>query len=154
MNALERERFDLAAVVRAASKATASPTPPPALRSRAPAKKGAGGGTPDLAAQLLDKLVANAVDFSARGRTYRISLFVENGVAELGVGEPGAAAAEEMRGKLFESMVSVPRRARARRKSGEPPPWDSASTSRVLSPNSTEAPIAARNARFGRRRRG
>ena len=74
----------------------------------------------DLAAQLLDKLVANAVDFSSPGQAVRISLSVENGVAELGVENQGPPLPEEMRGKLFESMVSV-RGERAREgQSGEP----------------------------------
>jgi len=77
-------------------------------------------GSPDLAAQLLDKLVANAVDFSSPGHAVRISLAVENGVAELGVENQGPPLPEEMRGKLFESMVSV-RGERAREgQSGEP----------------------------------
>src|SRR2546422_6455800 len=68
-------------------------------------------GSPDLAAQLLDKLVANAVDFSdasdKRNEPVRISLSAANGFIELGVENKGPLLPEEMRGKLFESMVSV-----------------------------------------------
>ena len=64
-------------------------------------------GSPDLAAQLLDKLVANAVDFCREGEPVRVSLAIVDGTAELGVANSGPALPEAMRGKLFESMVSV-----------------------------------------------
>jgi len=68
-------------------------------------------GSPDLAAQLLDKLVENAVDFSAApgggGAAVRVSLGSAGGFAALAVENRGPLLPETMRGKLFESMVSV-----------------------------------------------
>src|SRR5882672_6666996 len=120
LNALERERFDLAAVVSGCVEGYRLAYPHQPFDLALPQKKAPVEGSPDLAAQLLDKLVANAVDFSRPGQDVRISLSVENGVAELGVENQGPPLPEEMRGKLFESMVSV-RGERAREgQSGEP----------------------------------
>ncbi|HYR33711.1 MAG TPA: ATP-binding protein, partial [Burkholderiales bacterium] len=120
LNALERERFDLAAVVSGCVEGYRLAYPHQPFDLALPQKKAPVEGSPDLAAQLLDKLVANAVDFSRPGQAVRISLSVENGVAELGVENQGPPLPEEMRGKLFESMVSV-RGERAREgQSGEP----------------------------------
>src|SRR5258706_356459 len=120
LNALERERFALAAVVAGCVEGYRLAYPHQPFDLALPQKKAPVEGSPDLAAQLLDKLVANAVDFSSPGMAVRISLSVENGVAELGVENQGPPLPEEMRGKLFESMVSV-RGERAREgQSGEP----------------------------------
>jgi dedicated sortase system histidine kinase len=120
LNAVERERFDLAAVVAGCVEGYRLAYPHQPFDLALPQKKAPVVGSPDLAAQLLDKLVANAVDFSSPGQAVRISLSVENGVAELGVENQGPPLPEEMRGKLFESMVSV-RGERAREgQSGEP----------------------------------
>ena len=61
-------------------------------------------GAPDLFAQMLDKLVANAVEFSQRDEPVRIRRRRE-GHAHREQQRPAAAA--EMAGRLFESMVSV-----------------------------------------------
>jgi len=75
-------------------------------------------GSPDLVAQLLDKLVANAVDFSREGVPVLVSLSAEDGTAVLAVTNQGPLLPEVMRGKLFDSMVSV--RGGRDGKSGEP----------------------------------
>src|SRR5258705_10091474 len=122
LNALERERFDLAAVVSGCVEGYRLAYPHQPFDLALPQKKAPVEGSPDLAAQLLDKLVANAVDFSSLGQAVRISLSVENGVAELGVENQGPPLPEEMRGKLFESIASV-RGERAREgRSAEPHP--------------------------------
>jgi signal transduction histidine kinase len=64
-------------------------------------------GSPDLAAQLLDKLVANAVDFSRAGAPVRVSLAPADGAAALAVRNQGPPLPESLGGKLFDSMVSV-----------------------------------------------
>jgi two-component system sensor histidine kinase ChvG len=61
-------------------------------------------GAPDLYAQMLDKLAANAADFSQRDEPVRIRLD-EKGT--LTVSNSGALLPAEMTGRLFESMVSV-----------------------------------------------
>src|SRR5712671_4129709 len=117
---VERERFDLAAVVSGCVEGYRLAYPHQPFDLAVLQKNAWVQGSPDLAAQLLDKLVANAVDFSSPGHAVRISLAVANGVAELGVENQGPPLPESIRGKLFESMVSV-RGERAREgKSGEP----------------------------------
>ncbi len=68
-------------------------------------------GAPDLAAQLLDKLAANAVDFSAPGAAIVVSVEREGAnegrMARVSVQNQGPPLPDEMRGTLFESMVSV-----------------------------------------------
>ena len=107
---VEREPFDLAAVVSGCVEGYRLAYPAQTFELGLPGGKTIAGGSPDLAAQLLDKIVANAVDFSAaggRGRPIRISLAVADGLIELGVENQGPLLPEAMREKLFESMVSV-----------------------------------------------
>lgn len=64
-------------------------------------------GAPDLFAQMLDKLAANAADFAAGDTPIQISLAHATRVAVLRFVNTGPALPAEMRGRLFESMVSV-----------------------------------------------
>ena len=100
----ERERFDARDVVRGCVGgyaaiftgirfALALPDKPVMLR-----------GAPDLYAQMLDKLAANAADFSAADEPVRIRLEPEG---TLTVSNSGPLLPAEMSGRLFESMVSV-----------------------------------------------
>ena len=95
-----RERFDARDVVRGAALAHPAkkfevevPDAPVLLR-----------GSPDLYAQMLDKLVANAVDFSTGEEPIRVRLKPEG---TLTVSNRGPRLPEAMKGKLFESMVSM-----------------------------------------------
>lgn len=63
-------------------------------------------GSPDLYAQMLDKLAANAVDFATQD-PIQVRLFVKGDEAILAVSNTGPRLPEAMQGKLFESMVSV-----------------------------------------------
>jgi two-component system sensor histidine kinase ChvG len=107
----KREPFDLAAVVAGCVEGYRLAYPGQAFELALPGEQATAGGSPDLAAQLLDKIVANAVDFSAasgrRGEPVRISLSVSNGLIELRVENKGPLLPEAMRGRLFQSMVSV-----------------------------------------------
>ena len=71
-------------------------------------------GAPELIAQMLDKLVDNAVEFSASGATITVSLTRSSDGAVLAVANPGPRLPEAMRSQLFESMVSVRDGAAAR----------------------------------------
>jgi len=113
---VERERFDLAAVVAGCVEGYRLAYPGQAFELALPGEQAIASGSPDLAAQLLDKLVANAADFSRAGEPVRVSLAAAEGMAQLGVANQGPQLPEAMRGKLFESMVSV----RADRTGGEP----------------------------------
>ncbi len=64
-------------------------------------------GAPDLAAQLLDKLVENAVDFATPGTPIAIELAFEGPLeASLAVTNQGPPIPADLQGRLFESMVS------------------------------------------------
>ena len=64
-------------------------------------------GAPDLYAQMLDKLIANATDFATGDEPIRVRLEAREGHANLTVSNRGPRLPEAMAGKLFESMVSV-----------------------------------------------
>jgi signal transduction histidine kinase len=115
---VERERFDLAAVVAGCVDGYRLAYPGRAFELALPSGPAVASGSPDLAAQLLDKLVANAVDFSREGAPIRVTLSAAGGAAALEVTNQGAPLPDAMRGKLFDSMVSV--RAGHEGKSGEP----------------------------------
>ncbi len=72
-------------------------------------------GAPELIAQMMDKLIANAVEFAHGGA---IDVRLENGESEvrLIVANDGPPLPAHMQGRLFESMVSV----RASGAAGEP----------------------------------
>ncbi len=109
--AQERERFDLAAVVAGCVEGYRGAYPGHAFELGLPAGAIDVDGAPDLAAQLLDKLAANAVDFSAPGAAIVVSVEREGAnegrMARVSVENQGPPLPEEMRGTLFESMVSV-----------------------------------------------
>src|SRR5712691_878570 len=66
-------------------------------------------GAPDLYAQMLDKLAANAADFATGEEPIRIRLEARDSQATLTVSNRGPRLPEAMAGKLFESMVSMRR---------------------------------------------
>ena len=111
LNAVERERYDLAAVLAGCVAGYRLAYAGRSFELKLPEEKVLLRGSPDLAAQLLDKLVENAVDFSAEsgraGEPIRISLSSSAGHAVLEVENKGPQLPEAMRDKLFESMVSV-----------------------------------------------
>ncbi len=63
-------------------------------------------GAPDLAAQMLDKLVSNAVDFTTAGQAIRIDLSFADARAALSVSNDGPTLPPALEGKLFDAMVS------------------------------------------------
>jgi signal transduction histidine kinase len=83
---------------------------------QAPAQPLHADGSPDLFAQLLDKLVANAVDFGRPGTPIRIALAQAGHAAQLTVTNSGPPIPDAVRGRLFESMIS----ARGERAGSEP----------------------------------
>lgn len=64
-------------------------------------------GAPELIAQLLDKLVDNAVDFSPAAGWIGITLNRHSTHTELSVRNEGDSLPEAMRARLFDSMVSL-----------------------------------------------
>ncbi|MGD8783950.1 MAG: proteobacterial dedicated sortase system histidine kinase [Thioalkalispiraceae bacterium] len=64
-------------------------------------------GAPDLVAQLLDKLISNAIDFMQPATAIEIKLRQEANTIVLSVSNTGPVLPAEMQANLFESMVSV-----------------------------------------------
>jgi signal transduction histidine kinase len=64
-------------------------------------------GAPDLVAQLLDKLVENALDFASPGTAVEIRLTRGLGLAFLAVSNEGRRLDDEVAEKMFDSMVSA-----------------------------------------------
>jgi len=102
----ERERFDLAAVVSGCVEGYRLAYRDVPITYEPPPDEAPVEGAPDLCAQMLDKLVANAVEFRAGGNV-EIALASGDGVARLRVANEGPRLPAAMAGRLFDSMVSV-----------------------------------------------
>ncbi|MBI3140443.1 MAG: hypothetical protein HYZ19_01100 [Rhodocyclales bacterium] len=114
LSAEARERFDLAALVHQCVSGYRLAYPQQAFELHKPSKPVMLEGSPDLMAQMLDKLVANAADFSRPGEPIRIVLELSADFVLLRVVNRGPSLPPEVHGRLFESMTSVrPERADA-----------------------------------------
>ncbi|HEV7608747.1 MAG TPA: ATP-binding protein [Steroidobacteraceae bacterium] len=100
----ERQRFDLAALVRTAVGAYGGAFPQRQFRCEVPPDAVEMTGAPDLIVQMLDKLIDNAVDFSVDGATISVVLRAEGSIAELSVANPGPSLPAEAATRLFESL--------------------------------------------------
>ena len=100
----ERQRFDLAGLVRATVAAYGAAFPNRRFASEVPAEAIEINGAPELIVQMLDKLVDNAVDFSADGATITVSLRASDTEAEISVANPGPPLPPEADTRLFESL--------------------------------------------------
>ena len=107
LSAVERTRYDLAAVVRGCVEGYRIAYPQAKFSLEVPERRVEVEGAPDLAAQLLDKLVENAVDFSRDGAPVQVALEENGAAAALTVSNRGPLLPEKMRTRLFESMISV-----------------------------------------------
>jgi len=104
---VEREQFDLAAVVRGCVEGYRLAHRDRQFAFDAGAAPCPINGAPDLVAQLLDKLAANAVEFSKTDSTIRFELRRIASRVRLSVLNEGPPLPPDMRDRLFESMVSV-----------------------------------------------
>jgi signal transduction histidine kinase len=103
----ERERFDASAVLAGCVSGYASVYPARRFEltnADAPVML---SGAPDLFAQMLDKLAANAADFATGDQPVLFSFARSGDDALLTVGNNGPLLPAAMHGRLFESMVSV-----------------------------------------------
>jgi len=107
MKNVEPEDFDLKAVLTSTVAAYADAWPERRIEFHCSVEDGNISGSPELLIQMLDKLVDNAVDFTSSGDAIDISLEREPDSLIISVGNPGPALPEEMRTRLFHSMVSV-----------------------------------------------
>ena len=108
----ERQRFDLAALVRAAAGPTAPPSRQRRFAAEVPPEPVEIDGAPDLIVQMLDKLVDNAVDFSADGATITVRLRAESRSRRVVGGQSRAPAAARDRQPAVRVPVAVARRER------------------------------------------
>ncbi len=99
----ERERFDARDVVQGCVRGYESAYPGRKFSVSVPGSPVTLRGAPDLYAQLLDKLAANAADFSSGEEPIRVRLDAQG---SLTVSNSGPLLPAEMTGRLFESMVS------------------------------------------------
>jgi signal transduction histidine kinase len=105
----ERQRVDLSKLVASCIDGYRVAYPGLTLDWGAPAGEVVIDGAPELIAQMLDKLVANAVEFAAAGTPVVVRLERTGESASLSVENEGPLLPEGMRGRLFDSMVSVRR---------------------------------------------
>jgi len=107
MEHVEPESFDLGAVLRSTVAAYRDVYPERGFDFTCPIKSAPATGSPELLIQMLDKLVDNAVDFSAAKDSIGIALADGENDFLLTVTNPGPPLPERMRTQLFDSMVSM-----------------------------------------------
>jgi signal transduction histidine kinase len=112
----ERERFDLARVIAGCVDGYRAAYPAQVFDLRVPAGEVQFFGAPELIAQMLDKLCANAVEFAAPETPIVVALLRQETVLRLVVANEGPTLPATMQERLFDSMVSV----RDKRGDGEP----------------------------------
>ncbi|MBA2352643.1 MAG: proteobacterial dedicated sortase system histidine kinase [Burkholderiales bacterium] len=103
----ERERFDLCKVVAGCVEGYKAAYTPRAIELRLPGQTVWLNGAPDLIAQLLDKLIENAIDFSRANSVIVVEIGLDAADAYLRVINQGPPLPKEMQERLFESMVSI-----------------------------------------------
>ena len=102
----ERERFDASRVVAGCVDGYRLAYPQATFALALPEGDVPLSGAPELYAQMLDKLIENAVGFSTDGKI-GVRLERDDGAATLTVSNAGPALPAGMEDRLFESMVSV-----------------------------------------------
>ena len=101
------ERFDLAAVLDSTTSAYRDAYKGREFEFTNSVDQAQVTGSPELLIQMLDKLVDNAVDFSADGDTISLTLDGQDDALLIGVTNPGPELPERMRSQMFDSMVSM-----------------------------------------------
>lgn len=103
----EREDFDLGRVVAGCVDGYRTANPDVEFVFASPGHACPVQGVPDLIAQLLDKLMGNALDFHTPGTPISVELVQSDDRARILVRNQGPPLPEEMQGSLFDSMVSI-----------------------------------------------
>jgi two-component system, OmpR family, sensor histidine kinase ChvG len=102
----ERVRFDLGELVHNIGQAYQQTFAAHRVETRVPAERCMVDGSPDLIAQLLDKLMDNAADFTPPGGPITISLEPHAHAYRLSVSNEGPLLPPQLNDRLFESLVS------------------------------------------------
>lgn len=100
----ERTRFDLVPLIASAVASYRTAFPQREFTQKLPHEPMPMEGAPELIGQMLDKLIDNAVDFSAPGATVTVSLRALPGAAILEVDNPGPRLPPQARTRVFESL--------------------------------------------------
>jgi signal transduction histidine kinase len=100
----ERCRFDLRALMDSAVGAYRTAFPQRQFSAELPAEAVMLNGAPDLIVQMLDKLIDNAVDFSADQSNITLRLLADASLAVVEVDNPGPTLQGESHSHLFESL--------------------------------------------------
>lgn len=103
----ERTEFDLAELVRNIGQAYSATFTQAVIETQTPQQRCSLLGSPDLIAQMLDKLMDNAVDFCPTGGRISLRLEADAGEYRLGVSNEGPQLPPHLDGRLFESLVSA-----------------------------------------------
>jgi len=115
LQSAEKQDTDITALLKGCVEGYRSAYPRQEIVLQAPPQSLHCRAAPELLVQMLDKLVANAVDFSRGGQTVEIRLRDGRDEWELAVTNHGSRLPESMDRQLFNSMVSV------REKKGDEP---------------------------------
>lgn len=102
----ERVEFDLAGLVRNIGQAYSGTFPRVVIETQAPDRPCPMTGSPDLIAQLLDKLMDNATDFCPDGGRIGLQLEATADEYRLSVSNEGPLLPPHLDDRLFESLVS------------------------------------------------
>jgi dedicated sortase system histidine kinase len=107
MRDTERERFDLRAVIGGCVEGYRAAYPHREFELRSPQDPILLLGVPDLIAQMLDKLIDNAVDFSRGDAPVEVILTTTAQDTTIAVRNSGPRLAREIKDQLFQSMASA-----------------------------------------------
>lgn len=103
----EKERIDLVAVIRGCVEGYEMAYPKARFELDVARHSIYVHGVPEYIAQLMDKLVENAVEFSFPGESIRVTCHNVRDHAIIKVIDHGPFLPAEMKGRLFDSMISV-----------------------------------------------
>jgi signal transduction histidine kinase len=103
----ERVEFDLADMVRNIGQAYSATLFRVRMETRVPERPCLLVGSPDLIAQMLDKLMDNATDFCPPDGRIALHLEYEASEYRLSLSNEGPLLPPHLTGRLFESLVSV-----------------------------------------------
>jgi two-component system sensor histidine kinase ChvG len=102
----ERVRFDIVELVRSMGQAYRQTFAAHRIETAVPDERCMVDGSPELIAQLLDKLMDNATDFTAPGGPITLSLQADATSCQLSVRNEGPLLPPQLDDRLFESLVS------------------------------------------------
>jgi len=103
----EKEKIDLAKVIEGCIEGYKLAYPDSGFRLSLTSAPIFINGVPEYIAQLMDKLIANAVEFSYAGEEIMVSCEGQRDHAVVKVANAGPYLPEEMKDRIFDSMISV-----------------------------------------------